>query len=137
MLVRDICNRDFIYGHQGLELHSAVALMRTYLLDQLVIVDGFKPVGILNGIDILLKVTAENLKLSDFTVADVMQYEFVTLHEAVDLNNALCRMRDHGEGFAPVVSSQNHVIGILTAHDILDIFADELSSLAMLMRNRM
>lgn len=141
MSVGEICNRDVVYVHRQEDLAKAVRLMRKYHVGDLVVVDeevpGIRrPVGILTDRDIVVRVIGEDLPLEDFTVEDVMTHDLTTARETDPVPETLSRMREKGVRRLPIVDEKNHLKGILTADDLIDLLAEQISNLAQLIKNQ-
>lgn len=139
MSVGQVCNREVIIVKRHEGLVDAVKLMRKHHVGDLVVVEERSgknvPVGIVTDRDILIRVVGEDLGLDEFAVEDVMTTDITTARESDEIPEALHRMREKGIRRLPVVDDKNHLKGILTADDIIDLMAEEIGNLAQLIRN--
>ena len=139
MTVGTICNRNVLTIRQNQDLDDAVALMRSEHVGDVVVVEERQlhrfPIGILTDRDILLKVLAQRLTLSDVDIADVMSFDLVTALETEPLAEALERMRNYGVRRLPVVNRENQLVGILTLDDVMQRLARELALVSAIIAN--
>lgn len=134
MTVGEICNRNALTIQKNQDLEDAVSLMRSEHVGDVIVVDERshhrQPVGILTDRDLLIKVLGERLSLADVNIADVMSFDLVTALESESIAAALNRMREHGVRRLPVVSRENHLIGILSLDDIVQHLAKQVALVA-------
>jgi CBS domain-containing protein len=139
MNVGDVCRRDVIIAKPDTPLVAAVALMKTYHVGDLVVVDGQRqpagqriPVGILTDRDIALAVASHAARLEYLRVRDLMKRNLVTAMESESLHAALKRMQSAGIRRLPVVDAQGVLKGIVTLDDVIGLLSEELADLAKL-----
>src|SRR5690606_9127629 len=139
MSVGDICNREVICIQPHEDLADAVRLMRRHHVGDLVVVEdqaGLRyHICIVTDRDIVVRVVGQGLPLDDFSVADVMTHELTTARESDPVPETLRRMREKGVRRLPIVDERNHLKGILTADDVIDLLAEEIGNLAQLIKN--
>jgi len=139
MTVGTICNRNVLTIRQNQDLDDAIALMRSEHVGDVVVVEERNhhryPIGILTDRDILLKILAQRLAISDVDISDVMSFDLVTALDTEPLIEALERMRNYGVRRLPVVNRENHLIGILTLDDVVERIARKLSLVSDIIRN--
>jgi predicted transcriptional regulator len=85
------------------------------------------PLGILTDRDIVVEVIADNIGLDEVTVRDTMSDQLITASEDDDLLATLMQMRENGVRRLPVVDGKGHLVGILTADDVIGLVARELA----------
>lgn len=138
MSVGEYCNREVAIAYQHTEVREAAKLMRKHHVGDLVVVDlvGEEniPVGVLTDRDIVIEVIAEDLDLDEITVGDIMSVDLVTARERDDLWDTLNRMRIQGIRRLPVVNDSGGLEGILTADDVLELFAEGLADIVSLVQ---
>ena len=138
MSVGEYCNRAVVITDKGTEIREAARLMRGHHVGALIIVErqGEEniPVGIITDRDLVLEVLAQELDPDALTVADIMSPEPLTAREDDALWTTLNRMRNEGIRRLPVVNARGGLEGILTADDVLDLFAEGLMDLVKLMQ---
>jgi CBS domain-containing protein len=136
MSVGQFCNRDTIIVSKEDSIVDAAKLMRQHHVGSLVVVekdgDVCKPIGIVTDRDLVVEVLAAEINPEDVSLGDIMSFELVTAYEQDGLNETLKHMRVKGVRRIPVVDTRGHLAGILSADDVLEILANELSELAKL-----
>ena len=138
MSVGEYCNREVAIAYQNTEVREAAKLMRKHHVGDLVVVDPVGdeniPVGVITDRDIVIEVIAEDLDLDEVTVGDIMSVDLVTARERDDLWDTLNRMRIQGIRRLPVVNDSGGLEGILTADDVLELFAEGLTDIVNLVQ---
>jgi len=134
MSIGEICIRETVYIDRGGSIVQAAQLMRDHHVGDLVVVDEQgsqrKPVGILTDRDLVVEVLAKEVALSTVTVGDIMSSDLITASETDGLYETIQRMRARGIRRVPVVDGKGMLVGIVSAEDLLDLMADELTALA-------
>ncbi|MBU0680638.1 MAG: CBS domain-containing protein [Proteobacteria bacterium] len=134
MPVGEFCNRQVVIASPESDIVTIAKLMREYHVGDVVIVqnkgEARVPVGIITDRDLVIELLAKEVDLDAVTVSDVMSYELVTCQESIGLWDALKHMQGKAIRRLVVVSDSGSLVGILTVDDILDLLADEMTSLA-------
>lgn len=134
MSVSEICIREVVITHKDSSIIEVAKLMRQYHVGDIVVVDSSGdqpiPIGIITDRDIVVELIASNVALDSVTVADVMSYDLITAREQDGIWDTIQRMSAKGIRRMPVVNEQGGLEGILTVDDLLEMLADELTSLA-------
>lgn len=89
--------------------------------------EGPVPAGIITDRDIVLEMVALRLDVSVFTASDVMSAPVVTVRDNEGIIEALRLMRANNIRRLPVVTQAGTLCGIVTADDVLNLLAMELS----------
>jgi CBS domain-containing protein len=136
MSVGEYCNRDVVVVAKSDSVQEAINLMRQYHVGTVVVAeetgDKPKPVGILTDRDIIIEILAEGVELDTVTIGDVMSFDLVTVNENTTLLDAVSVMKDKGVRRLPVVNDKGGLEGILSVDDVIELLAEELSSIAKL-----
>jgi CBS domain-containing protein len=134
MAIGEICSREVVFTRPSETVRAAAQLMRDYHVGALVVVDERNgqriPVGILTDRDIVVGIVAKGLDAELLTVGEVMGTELVTARETDGVSETMDRMRGHGIRRIPVVNAAGGLVGIITADDLIDLLAEELTALA-------
>ena len=134
MTVGKFCNREVIIADKNSSIAEIAKLMRKHHVGDVVLVndkgDRGTPVGILTDRDIVIELIACDVPLDSVSAGDVMSYELVTAREEDSIWDTLQRMRAKGIRRVPVVNDKDELEGILSADDLLELFAEELNLLA-------
>ena len=135
MTVGEFCNRQVVVAQRNADIIMLAQLMRENHVGDVVIVDVSQegqniPAGIITDRDIVVELLACQVPLDTVTAADVMSQELVTVQEQIGLWDALQLMQRKGIRRLIVVNEQDGLEGILSVDDLLELLAEELSSLA-------
>ena len=138
MPIGEICNRDVIIAKRDITVLDAARLMRQHHVGNVVIVEDRGsvrvPVGIVTDRDLVVEIMAPELDQTAITVGDIMAPGLVTVKENTGVFEAIQYMRTKGVRRLPVVYESGGLVGILTLDDLLELLAEELLSLAKLVR---
>ena len=88
------------------------------------------PVGMLTDRDVAIGVVALGVDAETTLVEAVMRPGLAAVSESTAVRDAIKIMRDQGVRRLPVVDDAQRVIGLLSADDLLDLLAGEISDLA-------
>jgi CBS domain-containing protein len=141
MAVGEICSREVVFARRNHSVKEAAELMRQYHVGDLVIVDESNgrrvPCGIVTDRDIVVGVVAKGLDPDTLRVGEVAGPELVIARETDGVAQTIELMRAKGVRRVPIVDAQGGLVGILTADDIVDLVAEEMTALAkMVSRER-
>jgi predicted transcriptional regulator len=139
MPVSEICNREVVYAQRDNSILEAAKLMRQHHVGDLVVVDdksGVKvPVGIVTDRDLVVEIMAPELDPAAITVGDIMTPGLAVIKENAGLYESIQYMRAIGVRRLPVVNNSGGLVGILTLDDMLELLAEEMSTLAKLVKH--
>lgn len=134
MPIGEFCNREVVFATRKMSIPEAAQLMRQHHVGDLVVVDETDgkrlPVGIVTDRDIVIEIIAKSLDLNGFTVGDIMSPQLVSVAEHEGVFETIRLMRVKGIRRIPVVDREGSLEGIVSADDILDLLAEELTELA-------
>ncbi|HEY8097019.1 MAG TPA: CBS domain-containing protein [Methylobacter sp.] len=134
MAIGEFCNREVVFATREMSLPEAAQLMREYHVGDLVVVDEVNgkrvPVGIVTDRDMVIQVIAKSLGLDEFNVGDIMGPQLVSVQEKEGVFETIRLMRAKGVRRIPVVNQDGGLVGIVSADDILDLLAEEMTELA-------
>jgi CBS domain-containing protein len=138
MSVGDICNREVVVANRGDSVLMAAQLMREHHVGDVVIVDRRNdqiiPVGILTDRDIVLELVAKLVDVQSVTVADAMSGDLLLAKENDSVTNLVELMQNKGVRRVPVVDDKGTLVGIVAVDDLVDLMAEQLSTLVGLIR---
>ena len=133
MPIGEICNREVVFARRDETVREAAQLMREHHVGDLVVVDerdGRRvPAGILTDRDIAVGIVAKHLDPDALAVGDVMGAELAIVRESDGVAETIELMRSKGVRRIPVVDAGGALVGIVTADDMLDLLAEELSAI--------
>lgn len=134
MDIGEICSRVVIVARRNSGALEAARLMRGQHVGALVVVDGegesSHPVGIVTDRDIVVEVMAPEVDASAFTVGDIMAGDLVTVRASDGVFETIRLMESKGVRRVVVVDAAGRLVGILSLDDLVELLAEELSSLA-------
>ncbi|MDP2783374.1 MAG: CBS domain-containing protein [Sulfurimicrobium sp.] len=134
MPISEFCNREVVFATRKMSIPEAAQLMRQYHVGDLVVVDEVEgkrvPVGIVTDRDIVIEIIAKSLDINEFSVGDIMGPQLVSVQEKEGVFETVRLMRAKGIRRIPVVNREGGLEGIVSADDILDLLAEEMSELA-------
>lgn len=139
MPISEICNREVVIVQRHNTISEAAQLMRQHHVGDVVVVEergGARvPVGIVTDRDLAVEIMAPAIDQMVITVGDIMVPELVTVKENAGMFETIEYMRAKGVRRVPVVDKGGGLVGILTLDDLLELLAEELLSLAKLVRH--
>jgi len=134
MAIGEICNREVVFARRDDSVKDAAQLMREHHVGDLVIVDESNgqriPCGIVTDRDIVVGVVAKGLDPDALRVAEVTGAELVLARESDGVSETIELMRAKGVRRVPIVDARGALVGIVTADDILELLAEEMTALA-------
>jgi len=134
MSIGEFCNREVVFATREMGLPEAAQLMRQHHVGDLVVVDEVNgkrvPVGIVTDRDMVIEIIAQSLDLNAFSVGDIMSQQLVSVRETEGVFETIRVMRSKGIRRIPVVNQEGGLVGIVSADDILDLLAEEMTELA-------
>ncbi|HTT11532.1 MAG TPA: CBS domain-containing protein [Burkholderiaceae bacterium] len=134
MRIGEICTREVVYCTRATAVAEAAQLMRNNHVGDLIVVDQrdgcLFPVGIVTDRDLVLEVLAENVDPATVKAGDVMGPDLATVRDTDVVYDAIATMRSKGIRRLPVVDARGCLVGVLTADDVAEFLAEELSGIA-------
>ncbi len=137
MAIGEICSREVVFVTMSECVADAARLMREHHVGSLVVATGDPggrriPVGMITDRDVAVGVVALGLDPGATTVEAAMRPGLVSVREDEGVGRAVALMKQNGVRRLPVVDGSGALVGIVTADDLLDLFAGEISGLAAL-----
>ena len=133
MTIGEFCNREVIISNREDSVFEAAKLMRKYHVGDVIVVeqhgDERVPVGILTDRDIVVELVAREIDATEVTVGDAMSNELLTVNENEQLTDLVQQMQGKAVRRVPVVGANGALVGIVTADDLIDLIAEQLTSL--------
>jgi CBS domain-containing protein len=138
MTIRDYCNMNVICCEADTSIAAVAALMRRHHVGDVVVVEknaeGLRiPVGIVTDRDILVESISLDIEAKLFTAGDMMTAPLITVQEDASLFDAIKLMREKKIRRLPIVAQAGTLFGIITADDVINLLASELSLMAAAM----
>ncbi len=134
MSIGEFCNREVVFATREMSLPEAAQLMREHHVGDLVVVDEVNgkrvPVGIVTDRDMVIEIIAQSLNVDEFSVGDIMGPQLVSVQEKEGVFETIRLMRAKGIRRIPVVNQEGGLAGIISADDILDLLAEEMTELS-------
>jgi CBS domain-containing protein len=134
MRIGEICTREVVYCERTTPVVDMADLMRRHHVGDLIVTehrDGrLVPVGIVTDRDLVVEVLAQGIDPGSLTASDLMSKELATANQSEVIYDAIERMRAKGVRRLPVTDDQGCLIGVLTADDVTEFLAEELTGVA-------
>jgi CBS domain-containing protein len=131
MPISECSNIGVVTCEPDASISDVAALMRKHHVGDVVVVDDAAasrvPIGIVTDRDIVIETVALQVDVKVFTASDLMSSPLVTVGENDGLIETLRLMRNHKVRRMPVVTDAGTLYGIVTADDIVNLLAMELS----------
>lgn len=130
MQVRDVMNKNVIVGKKELTVKEASEVMSKMHIGSLIITEDQKILGILTSTDILKSIASEK-KLDITLVEEIMTKNVLTVDPEANVEAAVDIMMKNKIKKLPVVS-EDKIVGIVTASDIIVVEPKLISVIASL-----
>lgn len=134
MRIGELCTREVVYCERATGVVEVAQLMRSHHVGDLIVVDRcngrLRPVGIVTDRDLVVEVLARRVDPDSVTAGDLMTTALVTAQETEPVHDAIERMRARAVRRLPVVDDEGLLIGVLTADDVTELLAEELTEVA-------
>lgn len=125
-----ICSHDVQTVTRDRDLVQAARQMREQHVGALVVVEASNSqhhaIGMLTDRDIVTAVVANGLQPDVLQVGDVMSHRLVTVRSDASLVDLLRTMRNHGLRRLPVLDARDHLIGLVSRDDVIEVLAQAL-----------
>ncbi len=134
MTLAKICSRDAAHASSQTPISSIVRLMLERNVGTVVVVDDARrPIGIVTDRDLVLRVLHPGLDPKTTQVDEVMTRNVRSMPASSAANEALGVMRQLGVRRLPVVGVRGELFGIVSVDDVLQLAAEELGSLSLVL----
>jgi CBS domain-containing protein len=133
MPIEDLARSDAVTADPGASVAALAATMAEENVGSVVITDDETPVGIVTDRDLAVRVLAEETDPAGQTAEDVMSDGLLTIEPDAGFYEAASLMAEHGIRRLPVAVDDT-LVGIITADDITELFADEQQHLSDIIR---
>ncbi len=123
--VEDIMSQPVIVVHTGKTVKDAAKIMKDHEVGSVIVVEGekvHKAKGIITERDIIRKVVSEDKNAGDIKVEEVMSKPLLLIEPEASVEEAAKAMRKHRVKRLPVITKDDHLIGIVSEVDIIRIF---------------
>ena len=134
MRIGEICTRSVVTCGRDASALELAQLMRNHHVGDVIVVDEHEgkltPVGVVTDRDLVVEVVAKSVNPDLLRAGDLIANELVTAFESELVHDAIWHMRSKCIRRLPVVDANNHLLGVLTADDLTEFLAGELTELA-------
>lgn len=132
--IGELCERDVVTCTADTTVAAVAKLMRRHHVGSVVIVDRHDrglsvPRAIVTDRDIVVAVTALELDASVMAAGDIVPQGVVTARANIDVLEAMQIMRSKGVRRLPVVTEDNHLVGLVAFDDLLELMTEQLYQL--------
>jgi len=130
MSLNRVCRKDVVTVSPHTNLLEVARLLRSQHVGSVIVVEEYRPVGILTDRDIIVKVVAEEKDPKALQAYEIMTTNPALVNINLDPLDATRIMRDRGLRRLPVVDEHRHLLGIMTLDDVLGLLGRETENLA-------
>lgn len=102
-------------------IQSAAIMMKSWNASAVLVIDKNKLMGILTERDIVRRLVAISGNAANVLVSSIMTRDVRTIHQDKPFGHALHMMYEGGFRHVPVLDDRGTPVGLLAAHDALDI----------------
>jgi CBS domain-containing protein len=118
-------------------IRAAARLMERESIGCVVLVEDSRPVGMLTDRDIALQILGRKLDAAVVQVGELAKRPLISVSARASLGHAIRVMRLHGIRRIPVVDPSGHLVGLLSADDVLRFLSTEVAELAEALRKQL
>lgn len=140
MLIKALCRRSLATCERNWPADRVAQLMRDQFVEEVVVVetrgDTRVPIGVVTFRDMIVRVVASGTDARATPVGDVMTTALETVHESDTIYAAVSRMHEKKVGRLVVVDATGGLAGVLTADDVADHLAGELTDVLRISAHR-
>ena len=133
MRIGEICTREVVHCQRDTSVTEIAQIMRNHHVGDVIVVeprDGhLVPVGIVTDRDLVVEVLAQRLSPAELTAQDLMNGDLVTAGISESVYDAIWHMRSRQVRRLPIVEARGFLVGILTADDVTEFLAEELTQI--------
>ncbi|OYT54083.1 MAG: inosine-5-monophosphate dehydrogenase [Candidatus Hecatellales archaeon ex4484_218] len=126
VVVGEIMRKKIVTVKPSLTVFEALRLMCQKNVEDLIIVKGKKPIGILTESDLIKKVFVKELNPKTIKVLDIMSKPLVTVPPHYDIAAAATLMAKNNIRRLPIVE-KGKLVGIVTVKELIKHFRDYLN----------
>lgn len=134
MGISDFCTREVVTCGRHTSALELARVMRDRHVGDVVIVEavegGLRPVGVVTDRDLTVQVMARGMDPEHCVAEDLMDEDLRTALGSESTFDAIWHMRSQGIRRLPIVDAHGLLLGIVSAADVADFLAQELTALA-------
>ncbi|MFN8769377.1 MAG: cyclic nucleotide-binding/CBS domain-containing protein [Neisseriaceae bacterium] len=136
MTIGNICKRETITIDENANLKEAAELMAKENIGFLVVTENNKLLkGTLADRDIVIKAIAQNERIDNIRVNDVMNKDLLILNGQDGVKDTLKALSNKGVRRAPIVDN-NQIIGMVSIDDLVVMLVEELDFIAEIIQKQ-
>lgn len=130
MTIGKLCSREVDLADATESVAAAASRMNTRDVGTLIVLnEDRKPIGIVTDRDLTLRVMGQHLDPETTLVGDVLTPDPHTVSERTPIEDTLSSMRAHGVRRLPVVDADEHLVGVVSLDDIMELLFEEMGQL--------
>ena len=140
MDIASLCQRRVVTIEADASLRKAAALMREHHVGALVVTDAAdtpRVVGVVTDRDLAIEVLARGPDGSALSIGDIASNSLVSVAGSATVQEAVDAMERHGVRRLLVTDDGNGVMGFVSADDLVEAIAAQMSGLAAALRSGM
>jgi CBS domain-containing protein len=139
MTIATICRREVITINSGASLRDAAILMREHHVGALVVTvesaGHEQAVGLITDRDLAIEILARDLDPSDIKVGQLASRKLASVPDTAGIGHAVSIMQSAGVRRLLVTEHEGRLAGFVSADDLLEALAGQLSVLAGALRS--
>jgi predicted transcriptional regulator len=138
MAIIDICTKSVVFCEKGSTLRQAAQLMKKHNVGTLLateFIGSKKTIGIVTDRDVVLGIAADNHSLTT-QVTDIMSNDIISVQTTAGIADVIEIMEKECKRRVIVIDKSDHVVGIVSTDDIMQLLAREMKSLGNLFQKQ-
>lgn len=138
MPIEELAKCKVIVGSVDMTIFEIAKLMKDFNIGDVIIMGNKKePIGIITDRDITIKIVANDVNPKEIVAADIMSTDMLILKNYQAVQESLEMMCAKGVRRAPIVNSENILVGVVSADDLALLISDEMSSYGKLIQKQL
>lgn len=134
MTVGKVCVREVVYAEPEESAREVARRMRSEGVGTLVVIDDDRrPVGMVTDRDLTTRVLADDRDPDRTFVEEIMTSNPETIRESTAIERALDKMKSRRVRRIIVVDDDDKLVGLLALDDVLDLLAEEFTTIGELL----
>lgn len=134
MRIGELCTREAVYCLPDTSVAEVARLMRNEHVGDVIVCERrdakLIPVGVVTDRDLVVEVLAAGVPPHELVARDLATSAPVVAGESDEVHETIARMRTRGVRRLPVVDAAGFLVGVLSADDLAELLAEELTEVA-------
>ena len=125
-----ICTKPVVTASAQMTVDQAARAMRSRNVGALVVVNAWRPIGMLTDRDVVVEVVAKGMDPDTVRVGDVMRRRPITIREDLGIFDAARVFAKTGVRRLPVVTKSGAMVGVIAVDDLIMLLGNEMGHMA-------